>query len=128
MYGKVVAVRGAIKIDSNTKEEIKQRSIELIKALLSKNKIGEKDIISIIFSVTDEITAYNPATSIRAIGFKRVPLMCLQEASFDGGMTGVIRVLVTYTSERETEPVFVYLNGAEKLRPDLKNGSNTTID
>ncbi len=127
MDKQVVAVRGAIKVKQNTALEIKNASIKLVKNLLSKNSISEDNIISVIFSVTNDLNAYNPATSIRTIGFERIPLMCLQEASFLDQMKGIIRVLITYKTTKKSDPTFVYLDGAEALRPDLNNGSDTGI-
>ncbi len=127
MEEEVVAVRGAIQVKKNTPTEIKSASIKLIKRLLSENSISEGDIISVIFSVTEDLNAYNPATSIREIGFERVPLMCLREAPFLDQMERVIRVLVTYRSSKKNNLRFVYLDGAEALRPDLGNGSDTDV-
>ena len=126
MEQQITAVRGAIKVKHNTALEIKNASIKLVKNILAKNSILEPDIVSIIFSVTKDLDAYNPATSIRTIGFKKVPLMCFQEASFVDQIKGIIRVLITYKTTKKSSPIFVYLDGAEVLRPDLNNGNDTS--
>ncbi|MCD6123303.1 MAG: chorismate mutase [Spirochaetales bacterium] len=115
----VHAVRGAIQIGSNTREAVTASATELIKRIFKINHLTKNSIISIIFSVTKDITAYNPAAAIRLNGFDKVPLFCVQEAYMEAQMPLIIRVLITYNSKENINPVPVYLNGAEKLRPDL---------
>jgi chorismate mutase len=115
----VRAVRGAIRPKENTKEAIRAASLRLVTELLAENRIGEDGIISLIFSVTDDLFAANPAAGLRTMGFAEVPLFCLQEARVDGAMKSVIRVLLTYEASGGRRPVPVYLDGAEALRPDL---------
>ena len=115
----VRAVRGAIRPKGNTTEGIRSAAVRLVTALLAENGIGEEGIISLIFSLTEDLSAANPAAGLRTIGFSDVPLFCLQEAAVEGSMKGVIRVLLTYESPDGRAPVPVYLDGAEALRPDL---------
>ena len=115
----VRAVRGAIQIKENSQESVTNAVTELIKTVLKKNTINENDIISTVFSVTNDITAYNPAAAIRSLGFSNIPLFCVQEAYMENQMPLIIRVLITYNTEKHSKPVPVYLYGAEKLRPDL---------
>ena len=113
------AARGAIKIDANTEFAIKGSSVRLVTKILEKNHIRQDDIIYIIFSLTHDIDAFNPATGLRSIGFKETPLFCVQEAKIKNQTLGIIRVLIVfhYDGKREIRPV--YLDGAENLRSDL---------
>lgn len=115
----VRAVRGAIRPKGNTAEGIRDAAVRLVTELLAVNAIGVEGIVSLIFSLTEDLSAANPAAGLRTIGFAEVPLFCLQEAKVDGGMEGVIRVLLTYETPGGRPPVPVYLDGAEALRPDL---------
>ncbi|MBA7588994.1 Chorismate mutase AroH [subsurface metagenome] len=113
------AVRGAIKVEDNRAMLIQEASIRLMKELITRNSIAEKDVVSIIFSVTKDLTRLNPATALRSIGFYEIPLFCVQEAFIEGQHAGIIRVLLTFNADEEKTPQPVYLNGAEVLRPDL---------
>lgn len=113
----VRAVRGAVIVE-NDPASIRSAVTKLVTELQARNAIGEQDIVSIVFSQTADIDAHNPATALRTIGFSSVPLFCTQEPRVIGSPGGIIRVLVTCSTEREKlEPV--YLNGAESLRADL---------
>lgn len=100
-------------------QAIRKAAERLVAELLGKNEIGKERIVSILFSVTRDLTRANPAAAARALGLEETPLFCLQEAQIEGAMPRVIRVLVTYESDGERPPVPVYLDGAEALRPDL---------
>jgi chorismate mutase len=117
------AVRGAIQVEENSRRAIEESAVRLIGEVLRVNAIGERQIVSIIFSVTEDLRAANPATSIRREGFAGTPLFCAQEPRVDGGMERVIRVLVTFDSPDGRETVPVYLDGAEALRADLRHGN-----
>ena len=117
----VKAVRGAIKIDEDKRDVIDRAILELISVLTGKNKIHEKGIVSIIFSQTKDILSRNPAAALRKTGYKYIPLFCTQEPEYENEMKQVIRILITYNCENDNETFPVYLNGAEKLRPDLND-------
>ena len=115
----VRAVRGAIQIKENTEKFIDDSVILLIKTIIESNKIDIYNIISIIFSQTSDLTAKNPAASLRKIGFNETPLFCTKEPEITGSMERIVRVLITTETERNLMPV--YLEGAKKLRLDIGN-------
>ena len=47
--------------------------------MLERNAIAHDDLVSIIFTATDDITAEFPATAARALGLGDVPLLCARE-------------------------------------------------
>jgi chorismate mutase len=120
----VFAVRGAIQVRSNAEAAISEASARLVREMCAQNRIAEDQIVSVIFSITEDLTAGNPAAGLRRTGFHLTPLFCVQEARCDGGMPRVIRVLLTARSRRvfgrRGDPVHVYLDGAQALRPDLQ--------
>ena len=117
----VFAVRGAIQVRSNAEKAIAEASARLVREVCARNRIAENRIVSVIFSVTEDLTAGNPAAGLRRTGFDRTPLFCVQEARCDGGVPRVIRVLLTARSRMfSRRGVHVYLDGAEVLRPDLE--------
>jgi chorismate mutase len=89
----MVTIRGATKLEKDTQEEVKSKSIELFDTILKKNKITK--IESVIFSVTPDIRSFNPSTAIRIhYNYQDVSFMTLQEAIFENSTDLVIRVLV----------------------------------
>jgi len=113
------AVRGAVQINKDSEELIDTYVGELVGNIVTLNKINEEDIISIQFTVTGDLRSKNPAASLRKYGFKNVPLFCSLEPDIEGAMERVIRVLVTVERADGNPLIPVYLNGAERLRPDL---------
>jgi chorismate mutase len=117
IFKRTRAVRGAVCCD-NTKESISSHVPSLYGAILSSNGLTEKDVVSVVFSVTPDLTAVNPATALRLAGLAAsVPLFAAAEPAIEGMMPRVIRLLITYRGRRDPRPV--YLNGAEALRPDM---------
>jgi chorismate mutase len=115
----MIAIRGATFSD-NTKEAIGKNVKTLIDTILTANKLRLSDFVSVMFSVADGITAYNPATAFRGHFGGDIPLFCVKEATFDGSVENCIRVMVfVKTNKTAAEMVHVYLNGAEILRPDI---------
>ena len=117
------AVRGAIQVRDDTGRAIGDASVRLVREMLRLNAIAENQIVSIIFSLTQDLTALNPATGLRQVGFASTPLFCTQEPAIVGGMPRVIRALLTWESLERRETVPVYLDGAEALRADLMRGN-----
>lgn len=114
------AIRGAITVDNNTKEDIKLASQELITKIIDENELEEKDIISITFTATDDLDKLYPAEAIRKLGFKYTPLMCCQEMKVKNSLAKCIRVMLYTNQNIKLEEVsHLYLKKAKKLRKDL---------
>lgn len=111
---KLKAVRGAI-CTANLKEQIKEDVLFLYTSIIERNKIKEKNIVSVHFSLTNDITACNPATVLRSKGYLlNTALFSSLEPCIEGSLPFVIRILVLYYGKNE--PVYVYEKGAEVLR------------
>jgi chorismate mutase len=118
MNHRLYGVRGAVCCE-NTIESLSLNVPELYTQLLKQNNIGQDDIVSILFSVTDDLTALNPATALRNAGLAPdLPLFACAEPFIEGYLPHVIRILVTYYGNKKPSPL--YINGAERLRPDLE--------
>ena len=113
------AVRGAIQVSENAAAAIERAGTRLVTELLRQNAVAEDHIVSILFSMTEDLTAANPATGLRRTGFASTPLFCTQEARVQGALPRIIRALLTFEAPEGRRPVPVYLDGAEGLRPDL---------
>ena len=114
------ALRGAVTLDADTREEMAAKTQKLVTEMLSRNDVHHDDVVSVIFTATPDIRSDFPAASVRAIGFGDVPLMCAREIDVVGALPMVIRVLVhCYTAKSRTDLHHVYLDGARALRDDL---------
>jgi chorismate mutase len=115
------AIRGATTVESDTTENIINRTQELLLALKEKNDTDGSEVASIFFTMTDDLHACFPAVAARKLGWQDIPLMCGKELNITGGMKKVIRVLIHINTELgRNEMKHVYLHGTEKLREDLK--------
>jgi len=121
-------IRGAITVDSNTKEEIIERTKELLDAIIEHNHIAVEDIASAIFSVTEDLNAEFPAVAARRLGWLYTPLFCVTEIPVPGSLKRCVRVLLhVNTDRRQEEMKHLYLRDAKKLRPDLESGEAGTF-
>ena len=117
---RLFALRGATRCINDSKD-IKAQSTAMYDELLSKNNLDEEDIVSVIFSATPDLTALNPAAALRNEGrAEKTALFVCQEANFSGSLDRVIRILIHCYLDTNQTPVYVYSNGAEVLRPDMK--------
>lgn len=116
----VRGLRGATTVDEDTIEQVGERTRALVQEMLDRNGVSKDDLISILFTATDDIHSTFPATAARAIGLGDVPLICARELDIDGGTARCIRVLMHLsTDKRRDELHHVYLEGARGLRDDL---------
>ena len=116
---KLVALRGAITVDRNDSESILEGTTELVREVMERNRLGPADMVSCIFTCTDDLDAEFPAVAARQLGLSTVPLLCAREMHVPGSMPRVIRLLLhCYTGG--VEPQHVYLREARALRRDLE--------
>lgn len=117
---KVRAIRGAISVEADTKEEIHRAVQELLPAMMHANDLAFPDLISVFLTSTPDLTADFPAVGARAIGFESVPLMCACEIDVPGAMRMIIRVMIhAYSSKAPSQVEHIYLKRALSLRKDL---------
>jgi chorismate mutase len=116
----VRAVRGAIQVDNDDRDEILQGTSELVTEVLGRNGIDPADLISIVFTATPDLTAEFPAYAARLLGLTDVPLLCTTEIAVPGSMPRVLRLLAHVETSRPRADIrHVYLRGAAGLRTDL---------
>lgn len=122
MIKKLTAIRGAT-ISENTPQDITKNVCDMCNDIFKKNKLKAKDAVSIFFTITKDITALNPATALRkgetCFDPTDIALFCAQECEIDGGSPFMIRVMITAYKSVFVKKENVYINGAQKLRPDL---------
>lgn len=116
----VRAVRGAIQVDGDSRQEILDGSAELVSTVLERNELTADDIISIVFTATPDLTAEFPAYAARLLGLTDVPLLCASEIAVPGALPRTLRLLAHVETERSRAQLrHVYLRGAAALRTDL---------
>ena len=116
----VRAIRGAIQVDANDRDEILAGTSELVQAVLERNNVDPADVISIVFTATTDLTAEFPAYAARMLGLTDVPLLCTTEIAVPGSLPRVLRLLAHVESPlARSEIRHVYLRGAAALRTDL---------
>ena len=117
---RLLALRGAITCDDDTKAEIDTKTQRLVREMLDRNEIEHDDLVSMLFTATDDLTAEFPATAARALGLGDVPLLCARELGVRGAKPRCIRVLMHFYADKARDGLHhVYLEGARSLRDDL---------
>jgi chorismate mutase len=120
MAAVVRGIRGATTLAEDSVEQVYERVPVLVREMLDRNGIAPDDLISMIFTSTDDITAAFPATAARSLGLADVPLLGAREMSVPDDPPFCVRVLAHAYSERSRAAIsHVYLEGAVGLRPDL---------
>ena len=113
------ALRGATTSSSNSSNEIEIAVKELISELVNRNKLQPSQIISVTFSVTNDLTACFPASiARRREGWERVALIDCQQMFVEGDLDFCIRILAHVQLPENQVPQHPYLGKASMLRPD----------
>ena len=116
----VRALRGATTVDVDTAEQVRDRTVALVDKMMADNDIHHDDLISVLFTATDDIHSMFPALAARESGLGDVPLMCARELDIDGAKPRCIRILMHMSTSRARDQLHhIYLEGAADLRDDL---------
>jgi chorismate mutase len=116
----VRALRGATTVERDVPEEVTEKVVALVRTMFERNGVDKDDLISLLFTATEDVVSMFPAAAARTMGLGDVPLMCARELSVTGGTPRCIRVLAhLYTTKGRDELHHVYLEGARGLRDDL---------
>jgi chorismate mutase len=114
------ALRGATTLDVDVASHVTERVCALVGAMLERNQVSKDDLVSILFTATNDIHSIFPATAARSIGLGDVPLICAQELDITGGTPMCVRVLMHLETDRARADLHhVYMEGARALRDDL---------
>jgi chorismate mutase len=118
---RLYALRGANSVESNTREAIIGAAAALMQELMGRNELAADQLVSCIFTVTEDLDAEFPAVAARNVGLNAVPLICAREVPVPGSLPRVVRVLVHYYAADDHQPRHVYLGEARSLRTDLES-------
>ena len=117
---RLTALRGATTAEDNEAEAILGATEELVREVIERNALGAENMVSCIFTCTNDLDAEFPAVAARRLGLDGVPLLCAREIDVPGSLPRVIRLLLHCYAEDGTQPRHVYLREAVSLRRDLE--------
>jgi len=121
---KLFALRGASQCE-NTIDDISKQILLMYDELLEKNKLKERDIVSVIFSVTGDLDAVNPSSALRKNGRAgELSLFSVLEPDSKNSLERTVRVIIHCYLKKGAKVHHVYRNGAEVLRPDRTKSIN----
>ena len=117
----VRAFRGATQLAEDTPTQMASAVTELLRDIMSQNGLEDGDLISVLFTATQDLVSDFPATGARSMGFGDVPLMCAAEIAVVGSLPRCVRVMLHARTTRERGEIkHIYLRGASVLRKDLQ--------
>jgi chorismate mutase len=119
---KIGAIRGAITVSENSRQEILSAVAELLNKIVLENNLKKDDIISAIFTMTEDLNAEFPALAARIhLGWNDISMICTREIPVPGSLPKCIRVLIHINTLMDKRDIkHVYLRDAAVLRPDIK--------
>jgi chorismate mutase len=117
---KLRALRGAITVESNDADAILEATEELVREVMARNGLGADDLVSCIFTCTEDLDAEFPAVAARRLGLSAVPLICAREIDVPGALPRVIRLMLHCYADEDAPAQHVYLRDAVSLRKDLE--------
>ncbi len=119
MSQRLFGLRGAVSVERNEAGLILAATEALMRELIERNALIPDEVVSCIFTATNDLDAEFPAVAARGLGFERVPLLCAREIDVPGALPCVIRVLIHHYAGPEHVARHVYLGEARSLRVDL---------
>ncbi len=118
---KLRALRGATTVEANDADQILAATDELMRTVMERNDLRPDDMVSCIFTCTNDLNAEFPAVAARRLGLDNVPLLCAREIDVPGSLPRTIRLMLHCYADPEREARHVYLRKAIKLRRDLEH-------
>lgn len=120
---RVLAIRGATTVQSNTKESILNETSILIKSIVKENSLNIEDIISMCFTMTNDLDKVYASVAVRDdLNICDIPLLNFEEKYIEGSLKKCIRVLIHINTDKSKKDIkHIYLNEAKSLRVDITN-------
>ena len=115
----ITAIRGATTSSGNTLKEIENSVVELINELILRNSLDPKKILSITFSVTNDLDACFPASIARKyFELDSVAFLDCQQMYVHNDIDYCIRLMAFVIVPKSLSINHPYLRGASNLRRD----------
>ena len=83
---RLYALRGATSVTENDADAILGATDELMREILARNALAAEDLVSCIFTLTEDLDAEFPAVAARKMGLSAVPLLCAREVPVPGAL------------------------------------------
>ena len=116
---KITFIRGATTASGNSINEIEDAVVELINALISRNNLIKKSLLSITFTTTKDLDACFPASIARKCnGLDSVAFLDCQQMYVPNDIDFCIRIMAQVLLPPNISLKHPYLRGASKLRTD----------
>jgi chorismate mutase len=107
-------------VPENDADAILDATEELVRTVIERNSLAPEDMVSCIFTSTNDLDAEFPAVAARRLGLNSLPLLCAREMAVPGSLPRVIRLMLHCYAPPDTRPAHVYLREAVALRRDLE--------
>ena len=116
---KMTFIRGATTASGNSIEEIEDAVVELVDELISRNHLIKTNLLSITFTVTNDLDACFPASIARKCnGLDSVAFLDCQQMYVSNDVDYCIRIMAQVLLPQNNPVKHPYLRGAAKLRSD----------
>ena len=116
---KITFIRGATTASGNSVEEIEVAVVELIDALILRNNLLKRNLLSITFTTTKDLDACFPASIARKYkGLNSVAFLDCQQMYVSNDVDFCIRLMAQVLLPPNYSVKHPYLRGAAKLRSD----------
>ncbi|MGH7605262.1 MAG: chorismate mutase [Gemmatimonadaceae bacterium] len=120
LWRRTHAIRGATSVEADDPHQIAEATRELLEQIVERNLLEADEIVSVIFTVTNDLKTMFPALAAREMGWVGVPLLCASEIPVEGSMPRCLRTMLQ-VELRAPRPLdtHIYLREAVGLRPDV---------
>tara|TARA_A100001388_G_scaffold259428_1_gene226724 strand:+ start:526 stop:909 length:384 start_codon:yes stop_codon:yes gene_type:complete len=116
---KITFIRGATTASGNSVNEIEDAVVELIDELILRNNIDKTNLLSIVFTATNDLDACFPASiARRKKGLDSVAFLDCQQMYVPNDINFCIRIMAQVSLPINNLVKHPYLRGASKLRTD----------
>ena len=110
-------IRGAITVDNNDENSLKDATLKLLTKMIDENSIDVDKISHVIFTTTKDLNATFPAKFARIdLGWEKIAMMCYHELDVPNSLKMCLRILIVLNCDENFKPKFVYLRAANNLR------------
>jgi len=120
LWRRTHAIRGATSVEEDDPKHIADATRELLEKIIERNWLETDEVVSVVFTLTNDLTSAFPALAAREMGWVDVPLLCASEIAVPGSLPRCLRTLVQ-VELRAPRPLdtHIYLREAVVLRPDV---------
>jgi monofunctional chorismate mutase len=120
LWRRTHAIRGATSVEEDDPRHIAEATRELLEQIVERNRLEVDEIVSVFFTVTNDLKSMFPALAAREMGWVGIPLLCASEIPVEGSMPRCLRTMIQ-VELRAPRPLetHVYLRDAVRLRPDV---------